>query len=89
MQPGRVAIAYGRDAAAVILPSATDSDLTHVATFTHLEGLELCGSDVTDSGVIQLAQCSELRYPGLKRTKVTPEGVKKLQEALPNCKINY
>jgi len=73
----------------VILLRGTDTDLAHVTAFTHLEALELCDSEVTDSGIIQLVECPELRYLGIRHTKVTPGGVKKLQEALPNCQILY
>jgi len=73
----------------ILMCRVTDSDLANVAGFTHLEALELHGSNVTDSGILQLTNCSELRYLGIKRTKVTPDAVKKLQEALPDCKILY
>jgi len=43
--------------------------------------------DVTDEGLIQVARLTQLRHLDLTKTKVTDAGVKKFQQALPNCKI--
>jgi hypothetical protein len=42
---------------------------------------------VSDAGLDDLASLKKLETLGLSFTKVTPEGVKKIQDALPNCKV--
>ncbi len=42
---------------------------------------------MTDAGLLDLEELSQLKELHLKKTHVTNEGVKKLQQALPNCKI--
>jgi hypothetical protein len=49
--------------------------------------LNLIGTRVTDSDLVQLKGLTQLRALHLTSTNVTDEGVKKLQQALPNCKI--
>ena len=65
------------------------------ARLEHLKGLEnlrwwlyLNGTNVTDAGLEHLTGLSNLEALDLTGTRVTAEGVKKLQQALPNCKIS-
>jgi hypothetical protein len=44
---------------------------------------------VTDAGLEHLKALRQLQRLDLKETKVTADGVKKLQQALPNCKIEH
>ncbi len=67
----------------------TDAALVHVCDLHYLEYLVLSGTEVTDAGLLNLAELRYLRFLCVEDTKVTPEGVEKLQEALPNCKIEY
>ncbi len=55
----------------------------------HLPNLEslLFGGTVTDDGLLQLLRLRKLTYVEIDSPKVTPEGVKRLQEAMPNLKI--
>ena len=60
--------------------------------FTRATGqriLSLTGTDVTDAGLERLKGLSKLQRLKLQGTAVTEEGVKKLQESLPECKITF
>jgi len=52
-----------------------------------LEVLRLCSAPITDAGVPHLCRLACLQYLDLHWTKVSDDGIKKLQQALPNCKI--
>jgi hypothetical protein len=49
--------------------------------------LSLYRTQITDAGLAHLAGLAYLRRLVVGRTHVTDEGVKKLQQALPNCRI--
>jgi hypothetical protein len=44
-------------------------------------------TQVSDAGLKELAELKTLTSLNLQNTKVTAEGVKELQTALPKCKI--
>ena len=50
-------------------------------------GLNLLNTGVTDAGLKELAVLTKLTSLDLSQTKVTADGVKELQKALPKCKI--
>ena len=56
---------------------------------TDLERLGLINTTVTDAGLEHVKGLPKLKYLTLWGTKVTDSGVKKLQQALPNCKIYW
>jgi len=49
--------------------------------------LQLRGTEITDAGLVHLTGLTNLHTLILHGTLVTDEGVKTLQEALPDCKI--
>jgi hypothetical protein len=55
----------------------------------NLERLFLNGTKITDAGLPCLYGLAKLQAVYLGDTRVTVEGVKKLQEALPNCEIDH
>jgi hypothetical protein len=65
----------------------TDAGLKHLTGLKDLQKLNLNFTKVTDAGVQDLAGLSKLDTLGLSFTQVTADGAKKLQEALPKCKI--
>jgi len=50
--------------------------------------VDLGGRPITDAGLVHLKGLTNLELLVLGDTQVTDEGVKNLQEALPNCRID-
>ena len=74
-------------------PQVTDAGLAHIIGLAQLQDLRLEDTRITDKGLIYIAELSQLRYLQLHNTsycptKITDEGVKKLQQSLPNCGID-
>jgi hypothetical protein len=67
----------------------TDAGLERLNGLTNLKGLALIRTPFTDAGLEHLKGLTNLRHLWVRETQVTEAGVKKLQEALPNCKIEY
>jgi len=65
----------------------TDAGLEYLKWLTELSQLELQGTSITDAGLEHLNGLTSLHSLDLSGTKVTDEGVKKLQQALPRCRI--
>jgi len=65
----------------------TDAGLIHLKGLGTLETLNLNRTKVTDSGLEHLKGLTKLQMLDLSNTKVTDAGVKKLQLALPKCRI--
>jgi|SRR5436190_4447146 len=64
-----------------------DSDLAVLRNMRQLDDLLLWGANISDTGLEYLKRFTKLTTLDLRRTKVTPDGVRELQKALPNCKI--
>jgi len=57
---------------------------------SRLEVLDISGSSqITDGGLVHLEDLPKLESLFVFQTQVTDEGVKKLQQALPNCKVHH
>ena len=67
----------------------TDAGLEKLAGLDKLERLNLSLTGVTDIGLEHLRRMKRLRSVALLGTEVTVAGVKKLQQALPNCRIDF
>jgi serine/threonine protein kinase/Leucine-rich repeat (LRR) protein len=65
----------------------TDAGLAHFKDCKNLVELGLNDTQVTDDGVEHIIGLDKLTALSLKGTKVTAEGVAKIQKALPGCKI--
>jgi hypothetical protein len=65
----------------------TDAGLVHLKDLTNLEGLYFWNMQITDAGLEHLKGLTSLEYLDVSRTQVTDEAVKKLRDALLNCKI--
>jgi len=67
----------------------TDAGLEHLKGMSQLQHLYLNNTHVTDAGLEHLKGLTQLQELLLSGTQVTNEGVRKLQHALPNCKIEH
>ena len=65
----------------------TDAGMVQLKGLTRLMCLDLSQTKVGDAGLEHLKGLANLRSLTLYSTDVTDGGVKKLQKALPNCKI--
>jgi hypothetical protein len=66
----------------------TDAGLEHLKELAQLDQLDLLHCPkVSDFGLEHLKRLSRLRELALYGTPVTDEGVRKIQQALPNCRI--
>ena len=61
-----------------------------LAALSGLRRLNLHGCEgVTNKGLKELAALKDLKMLDIGETNVTPQGVARLQKALPNCKISH
>jgi len=68
--------------------NVADVGLKHLNEIKSLQTLWLYNTKITDAGLEHLKGLKSLRSLGLTNTNVTDEGVKKLQKALPDCRIS-
>jgi Leucine-rich repeat (LRR) protein len=67
----------------------TDAGLEHLTNLHNLETLFLGGTQVSDASVQYLTQLTSLQSLTVEFTRITPEGFRKLQSALPDCEVTY
>jgi hypothetical protein len=66
-----------------------DETLPSVARIKTLVSLGFSNAHITDAGLESLMDLRELRELQLENTLVTAEGVRRLKEALPSCRIDW
>ena len=64
----------------------SDHTIENIAQLPRLVRLNLCGTQVTDASVIFLVRMA-LQYIDVADTRMTPRGVERLREGLPNAEI--
>jgi hypothetical protein len=67
-----------------------DPDLDRIGKLGKLSRLNLSGSEISDMGLLQLANMKNLRLLAIGNSStrfVSSEGIRKLREALPQCQI--
>jgi uncharacterized protein (TIGR03067 family) len=64
-----------------------DTGLQALMGLAHLEVLDLIATGVTDASVNTLSKLTRLKEVDVDLTKVTPDGKKRLREALPDCSV--
>jgi hypothetical protein len=68
-------------------PLLTDDCTTTISSFKELKHLSLVGAKISASSVGELGKLKELKYLEIQYTRVTPEGVERLQGLLPHTRI--
>jgi hypothetical protein len=58
---------------------------SHLRRLKNLEMLELCETNISDAGLNQLRELSRLTVVYVHGTKVTENGARELEAALPGC----
>ena len=69
------------------LKTIVSAEVRVVFDGTDIVGINLDDTKVTDEAMEKLAGLDKLRWIGLVRTGVTPEGVESLRKTLPNCTV--
>jgi hypothetical protein len=67
----------------------TDKGLEDIGALGALRRLSISGEEISDAGLEHLRGLTHLRSLGVVETWAMPEGVARLQTALPRCKIEY
>jgi hypothetical protein len=70
-------------------PTLGDLFANNQAELKQVKRLSLAGSGLTDAGINHRAGLPSLEWLDLRRTKASAAGVAELQNALPNCKIDW
>ena len=47
----------------------------------------LLSTVITDNGLMQLTKCPSLRRINVSGTGITPEGIRKFKQAMPDCRV--
>ena len=81
------ALAEQNDDVVAALKTIVSAEVRVVLDGSDIVGINLDDTKVTDEAMEKLAGLDKLRWIGLVRTGVTPEGVKNLRKALPNCTV--
>jgi hypothetical protein len=79
--------AWARSGGGQSLAPVANQDLVVLDQFVNLRSLNLRGASLTDDAVDELAQILTLEELNISDTQITASGEKKLQAALPNCRI--
>jgi F-box/leucine-rich repeat protein 14 len=61
--------------------------MSRLAQITTLTSLDLCGPEITDTGLAELRELRNLTHLTLSETRVTPAGLANLQQALPGLLV--
>lgn len=64
-----------------------DQAITLISSLDHLKCINLCGTKVSDKGLLELGSCKSLEFVFVKKSAVTKEGVVRFRKKYPNCVI--
>lgn len=65
----------------------TDSGLAHLVGLVKLKSITLYDTEITDAGIDRLHALRHLEYVNFRGSDATDDGVVRLREALPKCKV--
>jgi len=68
-------------------PTVNDGDVDRLCSLGELKWLVLDNTDITDAGLMLLANLRKLRRLYVRHTRVTQEGIQRLQDRLPDLTI--
>ena len=81
------ALADHDDDLVAALKTIVSAEVRVVLDGSDIVGINLDDTKITDESIKRLAGLDKLRWIGLVRTDVTPEGVEILRKALPDCTV--
>ena len=81
------ALANHDDDLVAALKTIVSAEVRVVLDGSDIVGINLDDTKITDEAIKRLAGLDKLRWIGLVRTDVTPEGVDILRKALPDCTV--
>jgi hypothetical protein len=81
------ALADHDDDLVAALKTIVSAEVRVVLDGSDIVGINLDDTKITDEAIKRLAGLDKLRWIGLVRTDVTPEGVEILRKALPDCTV--
>ena len=81
------ALANHDDDLVAALKTIVSAEVRVVLDGSEIVGVNLDDTKITDEAIKRLVSLDKLRWIGLVRTDVTPEGVEILSKALPDCTI--
>ena len=67
----------------------SERGLVHLQALKNLQNLSLEGTFVTDAAVDALRSFTTLQQLSVRGTRLTPDGIRRLSQALPQCRIDY
>jgi hypothetical protein len=70
-------------------PKITDAEISLIKPFHRLKTLRLSQSDITDAAIPDLIALKSLTHLAIYKTKITPEGAKRLRKEMPQTTIDY
>ena len=81
------ALADHDDDLVAALKTIVSAEVRVVLDGSDIVGINLDDTKITDEAIKRLAGLDKLRWIGLVRTDVTPEGVDILRKELPDCTV--
>lgn len=66
-----------------------DATMTELLRLPGLHTLSLENQDISDTAIPVLSKLKNLEYLDVSNTHLTPDGIKTLQKALPDCVVEY
>jgi hypothetical protein len=65
----------------------TDDGLAHLRGLERLKDLGIDSQNISDQGLLHLAELKQLTILRLREARFTADGLQRLKQALPRCKI--